>query len=232
LAEFENRVMNSVRASVASLKATNQRAMNPTGFEPESGPSDSRYTLLISEIHDIVRSELRVLAAEGRLAIEAGVIRPESDRSKSLVKVEDHAEPTRTLVTALVYSPCDEAMLAQSRPSPKSMRMPETEFSTSLEAEQTDAGSSEEDAVALVRTRELNRFKALAKRKGIRVTDQMLAHAADPNWNDRTIVGWWKRNDPRCTTKMDRKIRAVLARDPALLCTGNGALLPSDPAAN
>jgi hypothetical protein len=61
-------------------------------------------------------------------------------------------------------------------------------------------------------------FKAIARQGGVRVTDKMIAAEANPGrWNDRTIVAWWKRNDKRSTPGHDKRIRAVLARDPLLI---------------
>jgi hypothetical protein len=58
-------------------------------------------------------------------------------------------------------------------------------------------------------------FKTTARGQGIRVTDDMVAKAANPGrWNDRTMVTWWKRNDDRCKTPHDKKIRALLVKEP------------------
>jgi hypothetical protein len=71
---------------------------------------------------------------------------------------------------------------------------------------------------ATERSRLLAEFKAKARNARIRVTDEMIAKAANPGkWNDRTMVTWWKRNDSRCKPPHDRKISAVLARDPATI---------------
>jgi hypothetical protein len=70
--------------------------------------------------------------------------------------------------------------------------------------------------VARDRTALLDDFKVKAREGGLKVTDKMVARAANPGkWNDRTIVAWWKRNDPKSTPGHDKKIRALLARDPA-----------------
>jgi len=64
-------------------------------------------------------------------------------------------------------------------------------------------------------------FKGKAKALGVRVTDEMIAKTANPGkWNDRTMVTWWKRCDVRCGDAQDKKIRAVLAKDPAALWPG------------
>jgi hypothetical protein len=71
------------------------------------------------------------------------------------------------------------------------------------------------DPVAAERANILNAFKVKARGQGIKVTDKMIAGAAKNTWNDRTMVTWWKRNDPRCKPPHDRLIRAVLGRDPS-----------------
>jgi hypothetical protein len=77
---------------------------------------------------------------------------------------------------------------------------------------------SQIDPVAAERTALLTEFKAKGRAVGIRVTDEMVAKAANPGkWNDRTMVAWWKRNDKSSTPVHDRKIRAVLNRDPAMI---------------
>jgi hypothetical protein len=77
-----------------------------------------------------------------------------------------------------------------------------------------DAGSG--NTIAEDRKSLLTAYKADGRQKGIRITDEMLAKAAKPgHWNDRTMVTWWKRDDPRCKPPHDRKIRAVLTRDPS-----------------
>jgi hypothetical protein len=72
------------------------------------------------------------------------------------------------------------------------------------------------DTVAADRAALLTAYKAKGRGKGVRITDAMVAMAAHPGkWNDRTMVTWWKRNDQRCKPPHDRKIRAVLAKDPS-----------------
>ena len=72
------------------------------------------------------------------------------------------------------------------------------------------------DPVAADRAALLTAYKAKGRGKGVRITDEMVAKAANPGkWNDRTMVTWWKRNDQRCKPPNDRKIRAVLAKDPS-----------------
>ena len=60
-------------------------------------------------------------------------------------------------------------------------------------------------------------FKAKARKQGIKVSDEMVAKKAKPEWNDRTMVTWWKRNDKGCKPFQDRLIRAVLEKDPLSL---------------
>ncbi len=71
------------------------------------------------------------------------------------------------------------------------------------------------DPVTAERNAHMTEYKSSAKAKGIKVTDKMVAKAANDEWNDRTMVTWWKRNDPRCGPHHDKMIRAVLAKDPA-----------------
>lgn len=71
------------------------------------------------------------------------------------------------------------------------------------------------DPIATDRAELLTAFKAKARAQGIKVTDTMVAKAANPGkWNDRTMVTWWKRNDSRIESIHDKKIRAVLAKNP------------------
>ena len=71
------------------------------------------------------------------------------------------------------------------------------------------------DVIVAERRKLLSEYKDKGRAVGIRITDEMVAKAAKPgNWNDRTMVSWWKRNDPRCMLLHDKKLRAVLARDP------------------
>jgi hypothetical protein len=72
------------------------------------------------------------------------------------------------------------------------------------------------DLVAAERTVLLTEFKARGRAVGIRITDEMVAKAANPGkWSDRTLVAWWKRNDKNSTPGHDKKIRAVLNQNPA-----------------
>jgi hypothetical protein len=84
--------------------------------------------------------------------------------------------------------------------------------------DKTDTGPPSEPMKDATDSRQcaISAFKSKARLRSIRVTDEMIARAANPGkWNDRTMVTWWKRCDPRCTAAHDKMIRAVLARDPA-----------------
>ena len=74
-----------------------------------------------------------------------------------------------------------------------------------------------EHPVAADRDRLLRAFKAKGKTLGIKVTHEMVAHAADPKWNERSMVTWWLRNDDRCKPPHDKKIRAVLGKEPSTI---------------
>jgi hypothetical protein len=77
------------------------------------------------------------------------------------------------------------------------------------------------DPVAADRTALLTAFKAKARGQSIKVTDEMVAKAAKATWNERTMVGWWKRNHKECKPPHDRLIRAVLAKDPSSIWQRN-----------
>lgn len=74
---------------------------------------------------------------------------------------------------------------------------------------------TEADPIAAERSAMMADFRSRAKRCGITVTDALVAQAANPKWTERTPVGRWKRNDPRCTRQDDRMIRALLSKDPS-----------------
>jgi len=89
-------------------------------------------------------------------------------------------------------------------------------------AEDASVNCNEGDPVANERAALLTDFKLRGRRQGIRITDEMVAKAANPRkWNDRTMVTWWKRNDSRCKLLHDKKIRAVLSQDPSTIWTSN-----------
>jgi hypothetical protein len=79
------------------------------------------------------------------------------------------------------------------------------------------------DTVAMERQQLMKDFKAKAREQGIKVNDKMVAKKAKPEWNDRTMVTWWKRNDKGCKLFHDRLIRAVLQKDPLSLWPRNRA---------
>jgi hypothetical protein len=83
------------------------------------------------------------------------------------------------------------------------------------------AASDGIDPVAAERAALLDNYKTRARGQGIKLTDAMVAHAASQKWNDRTYVGWWKRNDYRSKPPHDKKIRTVLAQDPRSLWKPN-----------
>jgi hypothetical protein len=80
----------------------------------------------------------------------------------------------------------------------------------------SDSLPDEEVASAAERRAALEAYKRECREAGVKVTNPMIAKAADPNWNDRTPVEKWvKAKDPRYNTlPVDRKIRAVLRTKP------------------
>jgi hypothetical protein len=78
----------------------------------------------------------------------------------------------------------------------------------------TNGEQPDDDLIAADRRAELAQFKLRGRSAGIRITDEMVAHAAKLRWNDRTMVTWWKRCDPRCKLPHDKMIRSVLKKDP------------------
>jgi hypothetical protein len=79
---------------------------------------------------------------------------------------------------------------------------------------------SQLDSEAARRAAMLTDYKAKGRGMGIRITDEMVAKAANPKkWNERSMVTWWKRNDPRCKPPSDRRIKNVLSQDPSQFWT-------------
>lgn len=117
----------------------------------------------------------------------------------------------------------NETALRETRQEfPGNQQDPRTTSSTNEESTNNEASAEaagESDSVAAQRKKLLADFLQRARRCGIkRVTDKMIAQAANPGrWNERTPVGWWKRNDRRCDPGCDQKIRKLLARDPTTL---------------
>jgi hypothetical protein len=77
----------------------------------------------------------------------------------------------------------------------------------------TAIDQSATDPVADERVSLLRNYKSRGRKQAISITDKMMAKATNPNWNDRTMITRWKRNDPRCSPRHDRMIRAVLEKD-------------------
>ena len=98
------------------------------------------------------------------------------------------------------------------------VEQPATPKHESIPDHPENAPELQPDPVAAERTTLLNAFKTKARGQGLKVTDKDIAQAANPGkWNDRTIVAWWKRNDDKSTPGHDKKIRAILNRDPVLI---------------
>ncbi len=74
----------------------------------------------------------------------------------------------------------------------------------------------EENGTAIDRKLLLEAYKNECKLAGIRVTDEMIARAANPRWNERTPVKRWKSYIPSCTAADDAMIRRVLKEKPHL----------------
>jgi hypothetical protein len=75
----------------------------------------------------------------------------------------------------------------------------------------------EHDAVKQERMAILADFIKRGRAQGIRkkITDEMITQAANPGkWSGRSQIGWWKRNNKGCNVPCDRKIRALLKREP------------------
>jgi len=72
------------------------------------------------------------------------------------------------------------------------------------------------DPVAAERSALLNAYRADCAKRGIRITDEMIAEAARSSWHDRTPVQRWKRNDPRSKPGDDVAIRRLLQKKPHL----------------
>lgn len=66
------------------------------------------------------------------------------------------------------------------------------------------------------RTSLLRAYKTDGMKRGVRITDKMIAKAARPTWNDRTPIQRWRRNDRRSTPGDDAAIRRVLKEQPHL----------------
>jgi len=115
----------------------------------------------------------------------------------------------------------EQGLVVPTPKNPQSAKTPGGEIAAAspvlLEADESKTlDDTDPDPIAAERTALMSSFRAKAKRQKIKVTDEIVAKEANPGkWHDRTMVGWWKRNDPRCRAVHDRMIRAVLSRDPA-----------------
>lgn len=65
---FEKRIRISLGAAIASLRVRTLRAARAVGLASSYLPNEARYVQLESDILDVVKSELGVLAAEGNLS--------------------------------------------------------------------------------------------------------------------------------------------------------------------
>jgi hypothetical protein len=70
--------------------------------------------------------------------------------------------------------------------------------------------------VAAERKALLVAYKSEGTKRGILITDLMIAQAASESWHDRTAVQRWKQSDTRCTQADDARIRKVLKDKPHL----------------
>jgi hypothetical protein len=59
-------------------------------------------------------------------------------------------------------------------------------------------------------------YKAECKKRGVKVTDAMIAQAANKKWSDRSNIQKWLALDPQYDGKPDRMIRKVFADKPHL----------------
>jgi hypothetical protein len=129
-------------------------------------------------------------------------------------------EALKERVKALLQPPmCESNSLALTQPVSEHESQATSELITKDEealAAESHNEAGKLDPVAEDRKALLAAYKAKGREMGIRITDAMVAKAANPGrWNERTMVTWWKRNDLKCKPPHDRKIRAVLGRDPA-----------------
>jgi len=82
---------------------------------------------------------------------------------------------------------------------------------------ESDKQNAKRDPIAQERKDLLLEYKRQCKDQGIYLTDKMIAKAADLNWNDRTPVDRWKRNDRSPVGGADdNRIRNVLRDKPHL----------------
>lgn len=83
---------------------------------------------------------------------------------------------------------------------------------------ETPKTEPDEESITIpaARAARITAYKEECRRAGVKVTDAMIAKAANARWGDRTQVTWWKRNDKRSTAAANRLISAVLTKKPHL----------------
>jgi hypothetical protein len=132
----------------------------------------------------------------------------------------------KAAVTHLVYKEVAEGVIqardnfareqeVNETPAPDEAEQDTPRTQPTVEATEVELQKSG-DPIANERTTLLDSYKREGKERGVRITDAMVARAASTRWNERTPVQRWKRNDPRCTSGDDAKIRSVLKRKPHL----------------
>jgi hypothetical protein len=129
----------------------------------------------------------------------------------------------RSLTGHTVPSPLETApAIVERARQPKPSDPIQLESEGTLNWEDSNVNRNMSDPVAMERAALLTAYKVRGKQQGIHISDAMVAKAANPGkWNERTMVGWWKRNDPRCKLRHDKKIRAVLEREPSSIWSPN-----------
>ena len=85
---------------------------------------------------------------------------------------------------------------------------------TAKSVPENPASLDKNESVVAERAALIHAYKRECEERGIKVTNEMIAKAASPKWNERTPMTQWKRNDPACSQSDDRKIRAVLTGRP------------------
>jgi hypothetical protein len=107
-------------------------------------------------------------------------------------------------------------MLEKLKASAIAGQIPEENVKIAPTSSVYPANADVADSTAEERKALLLAFKRRGRTQRIPITDEMVAQAANPGkWNDRTMVTWWKRNDARITSIHDKKIRAVLVKNPS-----------------
>jgi hypothetical protein len=85
------------------------------------------------------------------------------------------------------------------------------------ETDGPETTSSDSASEKTRRSELINRFKRKGLEIGIRITDETIAKAASPTWNDRTPVTRWKAVSKKSTLADDRLISGLLSRDPSII---------------